>query len=356
MANPEINASPVPGANMLSEIREQPEALERLLTQELGLVRELAAAARERDISLLYLAARGTSDHAAVYAKYLVEILAGIPAALAAPSVFTLYGAQVRLDRALVLGISQSGKAADAIEVLKRSRAAGYLTGCITNDAESPMAQTAEHPLCCRAGLERSLPATKTYTTSLALVYSLAACLAGREELLEDLRRTPQWVAQVLALDEQIGECAERYRFMEECVVLARGLNQCTALETALKLSETTYVRAHPYSSADFKHGPIAVVDEGYPCVLFAPSGEGYETMLDMADALLERDAELIVLSDQPEVLSRATTRLKLPQVPELLSPLVGIVAAQLFAYHLARVKGRDPDNPRGLKKVTHTF
>ncbi len=341
---------------MLREIREQPAALERLLADELGRVGELAEAARARNISLLFLAARGTSDHAAVYAKYLFEIIAGIPAALAAPSVFTLYGATVRLDDALVLGISQSGKAADAIEVLKRARAAGQLTGCITNDAESPMSQTAEFPLCCRAGVERSLPATKTYTTSLALVYALVASLAERSELLEDLRRAPEWVEQVLGLHDHIGECAERYRFMEECVVLARGINQCSALEAALKLSETTYVRAHPYSSADFKHGPIAVVDEGYPCFLFGPSGEGYETMVQMADALRDRGAELIVLSDREELLEKATTRLPLPQVPELLSPLVGIVAAQLFAYHLARVKGRDPDNPRGLLKVTHTF
>lgn len=352
----EAAAQPAPGACMLSEIREQPEALERLLSEELGRVQELAAAARAREVSLLFLAARGTSDHAAVYAKYLAEIVAGLPAALAAPSVFTLYGAKVRLDHALVLGISQSGKAADAIEVLKQAREAGQLTGCITNDAESPMSQTAEHPLCCRAGLERSLPATKTYTTSLALVYALVAYLAGREELIEDLRRTPEWVSQVLALDEEIGEWAERYRFMEECVVLARGINQCTALEAALKLAETTYVRSHPFSSADFAHGPIAVVDEGYPCVLFGPSGAGHQTMVETADSLRERGAELIVLSDQEDLLARGTTRIRLPQVPELLSPLVSIVAAQLFAYHLARVKGRDPDHPRGLKKVTHTF
>jgi glucosamine--fructose-6-phosphate aminotransferase (isomerizing) len=341
---------------MLREIREQPEALERLLGEELDKVRALAEAARRREVPLLFIAARGTSDHAAVYAKYLVEIVAGLPVALAAPSVFTLYGARVRLDRALVLGISQSGKAADAIQVLKEARDGGCLTGCITNDPESLMAEAAEHPLSCHAGEERSLPATKTYTTSLALVHALAACLAAREDLLEDLRRAPDLLRQALRMEAAIQEHAERYRYMEECVVLARGVNQCSALETALKLSETSYLRAHPYSAADFLHGPIAVVEEGYPCFLFAPGGLGYPSMVELAGELERRGAEMLVLSDQEELLARAKTPLPMPAAPEFLSPLVGIVVAQLFAYHLARVKGRDPDRPRGLKKVTHTF
>jgi len=346
-----------PGANMYAEIREQPEALERLLSGELERVRALAGAAREREVRLLFLAARGTSDHAAVYAKYLCEILAGIPAALAAPSVYTLYGGRVRLDGALVLGISQSGKAADALAVIEAARSDGHLTGCVTNDPESPMAKAVEHPLHCCAGLERSLPATKTYTTSLALVYALLACLSGREELLEDLRRTPTWVRAALSREEEVADAAERYRYMEECVVLARGINQCSALETALKLSETSYLRAHPFSAADFLHGPIAVVEEGYPSLLLAPEGRGLPVMTALADEIEERGGELVVLSNHAPLLERARTRLAMPEgVPEFLSPLVGIVTAQLFAYHLALAKGRDPDRPRGLKKVTHTL
>jgi glutamine---fructose-6-phosphate transaminase (isomerizing) len=341
---------------MYREIREQPEAIQRLLDSELDRIAALAEAARARDVSLLFLAARGTSDNAAVYAKYLSEIVAGIPAALAAPSVFTLYQADVRLDHALVLGISQSGRAADAIEVLKRERADGQLTACITNDRDSAMSHAAEHPLYCHAGLEESLPATKTYTTSLALVYALVTGLAGRPELLDDLRRIPESLELALSLEKGIAAGAERYRFMEECVVLARGVNQCSALEAALKLSETSYLRAHPYSAADFHHGPIAVVAEGYPCLLFAPDGIGCPPMEEMVDALEARGAELMIISDRQDLLARATTPLPMPPVPEFLSPLVGIVVAQLFAYHLARVKGRDPDNPRGLKKVTHTF
>src|SRR4051794_39819153 len=214
---------------MRREILEQPAALERLLETELERVAALAQAARARQVSMLFLAARGTSDHAAVYAKSLVEIVSGLPVALAAPSVVTLYGARLRLDGALVLGISQSGKAADAIEVLTRAREAGQLTGCITNDPESPMAGSAEHPLYCHAGLEKSLPATKTYVTSLALVCALAAYLADRGDLLDDLRRVPDLIRGAIALEEQIAEHAERYRYMDECVVLTRGINQCSA-------------------------------------------------------------------------------------------------------------------------------
>jgi len=341
---------------MLREIREQPEALQRVLDLELERSAELAAAARASRVTMLFIAGRGTSDHAAIYAKYLGEIVTGLPVALAAASVFTLYNARVRLDSALVLGISQSGKAADANEVLRRAREDGRLTGCITNDPDSVMAATAEYPLFCRAGVEKSLPATKTYTTSLAVVYALIACLAERPDLLDDLKRIPELVSNALAREEEVADHAERYRYMEECVVLARGINQCSAMETALKLSETSYLRAQPFSAADFLHGPIAVIDEGYPCLLFAPDGPGIETMVELADALEKRRAEMLVLSDHPDLLRRATKTLPMPPAPELLTPIVGIVISQLFAYHLARVKGRDPDRPRGLQKVTHTF
>lgn len=341
---------------MLREIREQPQALRTLLETQPERVAEAAAAARQREIDLLFIAARGTSDHAAVYLKYLAEICAGIPGALAAPSVFTLYKSLPRLERALVLGISQSGRAADAIEVLTRCREAGHLTACITNESDSPMAAAAEYPLFCSAGPERSLPATKTYTTSLALACLLAAELGDEGELKRQLAAVPGLMETVLSSEGVIAMHAERYRYMEKCIVLARGLNLCSALETALKLSETSYLRAHPFSAADFLHGPIAVVDEGFPCILMAPSGRGHETMLEVAGELRTRGAELIVISDSDDILELATTALRIPAAGEMVAPLVEIVTAQLFAYHLARLKGRDPDRPRGLKKVTHTF
>src|SRR3954447_6890306 len=271
---------------MRQEIWEQPEAVARAVAAEGGRADALAVAARERGVELLYIAARGTSDHAAVLARYLFEIELGLPVCLAAPSIFTLYDAPVRLDRALVLGISQSGEAADAIEVMRRARERGVLTACITNHEHSQMAQAAEYPLLCHAGEERSLPATKTYTTSLALLYRLAVAMGARAELGEALAAAPAAMEATLGIEEALVGWVERYRYMEECVLLARGVNQATAMETALKLTETSYVRAHPWSAADFLHGPIAAVSEGYPCILYALRGRAYPFMEELVRRL----------------------------------------------------------------------
>lgn len=344
------------GSWMRSEILEQPEVLRRILAEASHPPGALAEAALARGLRLFYIAARGTSDHVAIFTKYLAELLTGLPVALAAPSVITHYGARLRLDEALVLGISQSGRAADANAVLEMARDQGYLTGCITNDEESPMAAAVDFPLFCRAGPERSLPATKTYTASLAVAYTLVTAIAGREDLATELTRTPDLVAEVLGMEAAVADAAVRYRYMEECAVLARGINLCTALELSLKLSETSYVRAHPYSAADFQHGPIAIVERDYPCIIIAPSGRTLTRLRDLVSSLREKGAELIVISDDPEILAQATVPLALPRAPEFLSPITSIVLGQLLALHIARVKGREPDHPRGLKKVTYTL
>lgn len=341
---------------MREEIEEQPTAIERLLRDEAANVERLCAEIRRRGIAYVYIAARGTSDHAAVFAKYLIEIETGVPVGLAAPSVVTLYGSRLKLENALVLGISQSGEAADAIEVLRQARAAGQLTACITNSPGSPMAEAAEYAIDCRAGPEHSLPATKSYTTSLAAVALLACGMGARPELRAALDRVPTWIRRVLAMEQLVERRAERYRYMSKCVVLARGRNQATALEVALKLAETCYVEAHPYSGADFIHGPIAIVEEGFPCILFAPGGPAYPAMLDLAGRLRERGAEAIIVSDQADILNLAVTPIGMSsEIDEAVTPLVYVVAGQLLACHLARVKGRDPDQPRGLTKVTVT-
>lgn len=350
---------------MHQEIGEQPAAVRRTLARAGAQVETLAAQARARGVELLFLAARGTSDHAAILAKYLFEIELGLPVCLAAPSVFTLYEAPVRLDRALVLGISQSGAAEDVSQIIRWARKQGLLTACITNHAGSRLARAAEYPLLCHAGEEQSLPATKTYTTSLALLYRLAVAMGARPELGAALEAAPAAMEAALGLDERLAGIVERYRYMDECVVLARGMNQATAMETALKLTETSYVRAHPWSAADFLHGPIAAVDEGYPCVLYTLRGRAHPAMLDLTRRLLDRRAECVLFTDGEETVKDLglgadggilAREVRLPvAVDEMLSPLVAIVAGQLFAYHLALVKGRDPDAPRGLRKVTVT-
>ncbi len=341
---------------MLEEIYEQPQAVARAVEREYDSAASLVAELREREIRHVVIAARGTSDNAATYAKYLIEIVAGYPVSLAAPSVYTLYDAEVNLSGCLVLGISQSGQATDVVKTLSVARAAGALTAGITNVPDSPLTSVSDFTLLCHAGEERAVAATKTYTTALGLVALLVGQWAGNSELLSGLSAVPEQMQAVLGLDATVAAAVERYRYIQECAVLARGLNQATALEAALKMTETSYLVAKPYSGADFLHGPIAMVSEGFPCFLFAPEGRAYPAMVELALKLREREAELIIVAHAPEMLALATKPLAMPlPVNELLSPLLYILPGQLWANHLAIARGQDPDKPRYLTKVTLT-
>lgn len=341
---------------MLREIREQPEWVERALESERNNVAALVQAVRDNDIRSVLIAARGTSDNAAVYAKYLFEIVAEMPVCLAAPSVYTLYDARPRLGNTLVLGISQSGQGSDIVQVISTARAAGALTACITNSRESPITEVSDHVLLCHAGQEQSVAATKTYTTALAVVALLVCTLGDNEELLDQLVRLPAVLREALAVEADVSAAVERYRYMHECAVLARGINQATALEAALKMTETSYLVAKPYSGADFLHGPIALVEPGFPCFLYAPPGRAYPSMLELAAKVRARGGEMVIAAADEEILAFGTKRLRIAvAVHELFSPLVYILPGQLFAYELARARGEDPDRPRGLSKVTST-
>ncbi len=343
-------------AHMINEIREQPDRVERAIASQLDSATRLAQAMRDNDVRFVVIAARGTSDHAATYAKYLFEIVAGMPTALAAPSVYTLYDGQLRLGNTLVIGISQSGQGTDIIQVLSAARSAGALTACVTNDGTSPITKVSDHVLLCDAGDELAVAATKTYTTSLAVVALLVGVLCDQREFLGQLSAVPDSLRKTMELEADIEKWVERYRYIEECAVVARGVNQATALEAALKMTETSYLVAKPYSGADFQHGPIAMVDNGFPCFVYAPSGRAYPFMLETALKIKERGGEMIVTAHDPEILELGKTRLQIPaDVPELLSPLVYILPGQLFAYYLSRTRGGNPDSPRGLKKVTLT-
>jgi glucosamine--fructose-6-phosphate aminotransferase (isomerizing) len=342
---------------MLDEIHQQPDVIRGLVDAERENVRNLAKEIKSRDIRFGLIAARGTSDNAATYGKYLLEIVNGLPVGLAAPSVFTLYGAKPRLNNSLVIGISQSGQAADAIEYLQRSKECGALTACVTNEPGSEMTKAADFCLLCHAGPERSVAATKTYTATLAVLCLLSAGLAGRDDLVDELLKTPGQIEQVIrACEGELERRAERYRYMEDCIVLARGISRATAFEAALKLAETCHVNVEPFSSADFLHGPITIVQEGVPCFLYTPEGPTFGSMLDMARRLTEKRAELIIISNNEDILSMATTPFRIPvQMNDILSPIVYIVVGQIFAQYLAVTKGLDPDHPRGLSKVTIT-
>jgi glucosamine--fructose-6-phosphate aminotransferase (isomerizing) len=367
---------------MLEEIQEQPEAIQRVLSTTIDPVRRVCIEAQQRGIDLIILAARGTSDHAALYAQYLFQYLNGIPVALATPSLYTLYGASLRLKRALVIGISQSGESTDIVEVVARSREEGALTVGITNQEGSQLASTAQHTLLCHAGIERSVAATKTYTTTCAVLAMLAAFLPGGESLQAHLKSIPDLVKAALKSEEQIVRIAERYVHARDFIVLGRVFQYSSARETALKLEETCYIVSTPFSTADFKHGPAALVDRGLPVLVFAPAGPTLSDSLELLKWLGERGADCLVVTEDERLrdLAMRSIRLELPdlatrsastkegtesgnepvrdaqaRIAELLAPLPYIVPGQLFAQYLALYKGLDPDQPRGLTKITRT-
>jgi glucosamine--fructose-6-phosphate aminotransferase (isomerizing) len=337
-----------------SEINEQPDAIKRAIAGAKQATLALVAEAKRRDVKYIVLAARGTSDNAATYGRYLFEIVCGIPVGLAAPSVHTLYEAKISYRDALVIGVSQSGAGEDINEVIGQARKAGALTLAITNTESSVLAQTAEHVLLCHAGVERAVAATKTYTTTLALFALLASLWSESGELQTHLERVPEAMEQVLTASQNtVPVVARTLIHAERMLTVARGLHYATAIESALKIAETTYTATQPFSSADLLHGPIASVAVRTPCLLFVPNGKTAPMMNEVGDKLSARGARVIRLS------SDGTDSLDyLPLVPpgtELLSPLVDIVPAQLLAYHLCLARGLDPDNPRGLTKVTVT-
>lgn len=338
-----------------AEIRQQPEVADRLIRQGWEEARRIVEAVRRFQPALAVLAARGSSDNAARYGQYLLGAFAGLPAALATPSLFTFYRRPPRLDRAWVIGISQSGRSPDIVEVVREARRQGGWTLAITNDPASPLATAAHAVLPLYAGEERAVAATKTYAAQLIALALLAAAWTEEPAMREDLLRLPEAIARALETEEAAREAAASWQHAPHGVVIGRGFNYATAFEIALKLKELTYIVAEPYSSADFMHGPIALVEPGFPVFLVAPGSTFRAEMAHLARMLRERKAHLTLCSEDPELLATADVGIPLPAIPEWLSPAVAVIPGQWFAVSLARWKGLDPDRPRGLQKVTET-
>ena len=343
--------------SLYSEILEQPDRLEILLESQRKTVEEIADAIKLRDISYVFLAARGTSDNAGRYANYLFGGMNRMPLALSTPSLFTYYQQPPNLKGALVIGISQSGQSPDIVSVLREGKRQGCLTLAITNAPDSPLAAEADFTLDIQAGPELAVAATKTYTAELMVIAMLSAAMNRNEKSWEELQIVPGWVRETLKHDQMISEAAQRYRYMQQCVVLGRGYNYATVYEWALKLKELTYVEAEPYSSADFQHGPIAIVARGFPVLAVITAGKVADSLMPLLNHL-KQDllAELVVISNMDQALSLGQIGFSIArEIPESLTPLVSIIPAQLFSYHLTVAKGYDPDKPRTISKVTET-
>jgi glucosamine--fructose-6-phosphate aminotransferase (isomerizing) len=339
-----------------SEIGEQPDVFRRVLDINADPLTAVAAQLGAADFNYALIAARGTSDNAARYAKYLWAAHNGIPVALAAPSLFTSYNSPPNLDGALVVGISQSGESPDLVEVVAEGRRQGRPTLAITNEPDSPLAAQADMVININAGEELAVAATKTYTAQLLAVAMLSAALEPTEAGAE-LQNIPGYVESVLVIEDHIADVAADFADVRACAVLGRGYNHSTAYEWALKVQEVTYVLAHPYSTADFRHGPIAVVEPGFPLLAVAPDGPLFDDMLALlTNVTKELHSRSVAISNRSEALEVARYGIPIANMPEWVSPIPTIVAAQLFTYHLGTIKGLDTDQPRGLSKVTKTI
>jgi len=340
---------------MLNEILEQPQALRKTFEAERAHALEFLKTSRERKFRLIVLVARGTSDNAAQFGRYLMEMTAGIPVSLCAPSVHTVYRAQIDYRQALVVGISQSGEGQDINMVLEAAKRRGGYTIGITNERDSSMAKVVDEVFLVHAGKQRSVAATKTYTGQLMLLYLLAASL-GTAVSIESISEIPGHVEEALKLIPELRELVERYRYMDHCVVVGRGLNYGNAFEFALKLMETSYVIAERFSAADFMHGPIALIERDFPAFLFMPPGRTFKEMRELTARLAKLHSEVVAISAPETRIPAANRVIRVPgNIPEIYTPIPYIVPGQVFAALLSGIKGLDPDTPRSLRIVTKT-
>ncbi|MEY4166234.1 MAG: SIS domain-containing protein [Blastocatellia bacterium] len=341
---------------MLAEIEQQPEVIERTIRKEGAKIAAFGARLKANPPRLIVLVARGSSDNACLFGRYMLEMATGIPVSLAAPSVHTLYKARLDLRDTLVIGVSQSGEGVDINMVLEGARKSGATTLAITNEAGSTMAGLTDETFLIHAGREKSVAATKTYTGQLLIFHLLVRALSDSFAGLE-VERLPELAARSLTLKPQIQELTERYAFMERCVVLGRGINYGNAYEFSIKLMETCYIVAERFSGADFLHGPIALIAPRFPVFMIAPPGPTLKGSREILAKLNGLGAETLVISSEEGICKQATRAIRIPErIDERLSTIPYIIPAQLFAGYLADQRGLSPDKPRSLEKVTRTI
>jgi len=339
------------------EIFEQARALERAISRNRGIADEVADSWRAEGFDHVVIAARGTSDNAARYAQYVWGAQNRLSVGLAAPSLFSVYGRPPDLGNSVVVGISQSGESPDIVAVLAEANRQGRPTLAITNEPSSPLAVEARTTILLHAGREESIAATKTYTAELAAVALLSAAMQSDDEADRAILSVPSYVESMLDQSDDIAQMAAGYSSLDRCSVIGRGFNHATAFEWALKLQELAYVLAQPFSTADFLHGPVALVEPGFPVLAVAGSGPPHADVHELLEELVRRDADLVVISDVEETLALTASAIRLPSdTPEWVAPIPAIVGAQLFAYHVTVSKRLDPERPRGLVKVTRTM
>ncbi|MBO4478816.1 MAG: SIS domain-containing protein [Clostridia bacterium] len=339
---------------MFDEILTEPEVIKNAIHANEKKVTDIAAEVKKRKIKNITIIGRGTSDNAGLCFKYFAEILSGIPSGTAHPSVTTMYGANVDYSDHLFVAISQSGRSIDTLAVLSQANKQGALTVAITNDAASPLARAGKYHLDLSAGVEKSIASAKSYIAELTVLYMLAIALSGKP-LMPVVYSFPQRVEEAIELLPTIAEAAEQTKDLNNFIILSRGVMQGVGKELQLKLNECAYTFAQFYGTNDFMHGPYALVEEGVNIIILAPSGECSENFRDIATRLQLLNANVLTFSDNQQLLNLATYGVKMPAMDSLSSTIAYSVAMHLFAIELAKQKGKNPDAPRNLKKVTIT-
>ena len=338
------------------ELREQPAALSQLIARGRPAVLALGERIREFAPRFVLIAGRGSSDNAARYANYLFGVRHGLAAVLASPSLITRYQSSLRLEEALVFGVSQSGQSPDIVAMLEHAKQQGALTIALTNDCASPLARVSGTCLSLEAGVERAVAASKTYTNELLAFAMLSAAIGGDGDAWSEVERVPEAMHRTIEQSAQVIDRVHPFRQARSFVVIGRGFNISTACEIALKTMEMTYIMAQPFPLPDFLHGPVAMLDRDLPTLVVAMDGAITADMIEFFSVVRQRQSTSIIISDRDDVLAYADVPLRVPAgVPEWLSPLVAIVPGQFWALGLASARGLSPDQPRGLSKVTET-
>ncbi|MFD8494081.1 SIS domain-containing protein [Amycolatopsis sp. NPDC059657] len=345
-------SQPVAGEHMAAEIDEQPSVLAGLVERQSEFA-EVADAISKRPPRFALLAARGSSDHAAIYAKYLIEVLLGLPVGLVSPSTATIYGARPDLRDVLFVTVSQSGGSPDLIEATEVARQQGALTVSVSNTPSSPLAAAAELSVDIGAGVEHAVAATKTYSATLMSLYLLIDAIRGGKA--EDAKSIGELATQTLdGAGEGVGRAVDRYRFVDRILTTARGYSYPTALEASLKLAETSYLAARAYSGADLLHGPVAAVNGDTAVLAVTSKGHGSEAMREVLEAVSSRGADVLAVGSAAKDV-KSTLSIGVAETVEELAPVLEILPIQRIALGLSLARGGDPDRPTGLLKVTKT-
>jgi glutamine---fructose-6-phosphate transaminase (isomerizing) len=346
---------PKPGDLFLAEIREQPEAILRLLEHEREF-EDVSRALVERAPAVVRLVGHGSSDAACTYGVYAFGLLPAWTAMRDSISLTVYYDAKLDLSGAVVLALSQSGETPDVVEYVSRARARGALTVALTNGADSALGRAADTTLPLVAGPERAVAASKTYVNQLAALSLLAGGAAGRgAEIAEGLRRTSDLLAGSLdSLERAVHAVATAFAYVGRMYVIGRGIEFATAREVALKLTETCRVAAEPLTATDLAHGPVAALDALFPVWTIASRDESLPAVVDAATRVREAGATVVASGNAAAEIAGAAYELAVPEAPNpILAPLLSVVPGQLFSAALAQAKGLNPDKPVGLSKVT---